>query len=93
MNLTGRNFIASHMFLSATAETYGGVFSRRKGFRIKLFDGIFLVLYFSWQKIKFCVCFFGCCLKVHIGFFSRKFFLGDAFGNILDAIVGFACFR
>jgi hypothetical protein len=74
-------------------ETYGGVFLRRKGFQRKLFDGIFLVLYFSWKKIKFLYAFSGCRLKMHIGFLSRKLFLGDAFGNILDVIVALACFR
>ncbi len=49
--LTGQNFVASHMFLSA--------FSRRKDFRIKSFDGIIFVLYFGWQKIKFVYAFSG----------------------------------
>ncbi len=31
--------------------------------------------------------------KAFLGFFEENFFLGDAFGDIVNSIVGFACFR
>ncbi len=92
-DFNGSEFVASHMFLSATAwDLRRSLFSKRKGLLRKLFDGVIFLLYFSWQKINLFICFFGCCLNRHFGFLFRKTVLGDAFDNILNSIVGFACF-
>ncbi len=45
------------------------------------------------KKIKFLYAFSGVVWKGILAFFLGKLFLGNAYGNILDAIVAFACFR
>jgi hypothetical protein len=73
MILMGLDFNASHMFVSVTAlRLMGKSFQGEKAYEENCFDGNFLVLYFSWKKIKLLYVFFRVLFEKAYWFSLRK---------------------
>ena len=76
-NFNGSDFVASHMFLSATAWDLGrSLFEKKRLSKKIVWWNDFLAL-FKLAENKVLICFFGCCLKRHFDFlffFKRKLF-------------------
>ena len=72
--LNGSDFVASHMFLSATAWDLGRSLFEKKRLSNKIVWWSNFLTLFLLAGNKVLICFFGCWLKRHFGFLCKKTF-------------------